>query len=87
LTAIRSFVEEFISAAKRPELSAPFHFGVDYSPRQNFFIRGNFSREINSSQNSIQSRQYCAALGCGDAAAARTLLRTLRGKVCWAVRG
>jgi iron uptake system component EfeO len=39
-------------------------------PTSNQFIRRNFSREINSSQNSIQSRQYCAALGCGNAVAA-----------------
>jgi hypothetical protein len=32
------------------------------------FIRVNLSCEINSSQNSIQSRQYCAALDCGNAA-------------------
>jgi hypothetical protein len=43
---------------------------VDYSPGPRDFIRGKFSREINSSQNSIQSRQYCATLGCGNAAAA-----------------
>jgi hypothetical protein len=70
LTGIRIFVEGFILVACTRELSAHFRFGVDCSPRRFLFIRENRSREINSSQNSIQSRQYCASLGCGDAAAA-----------------
>jgi len=70
LTGISIFVEEFILAVNTPELCAHFCFGVEYSARQIFFIRRNFSREINSSQNSIQSRQYCASPGCGDAAVA-----------------
>jgi hypothetical protein len=58
LTGIRIFVEDFIL--------------VD-SPCRFLFIRENRSREINSSQNSIQSRQYCTPLGCGDAAAANAV--------------
>jgi hypothetical protein len=74
LTGISIFVEDFILVACKRELSAHFRFGVDYSPRRFFlFIRENLSREINSSQNSIQSRQYCAPLGCGDAAAANAV--------------
>jgi hypothetical protein len=42
----------------------------DYSPSPRDFIRGNITREINSSQNSIQSRQYCLPLGGRKAAAA-----------------
>jgi len=70
LTGIRIFVEIFILVACERELSAHFRFGVDYSSCRFLLNRENLSSEINSSQNSIQSRQYCAPLGCGDAAAA-----------------
>jgi len=70
LTGIRIFLEEFISTAGMRELSAHFCLGVDYSARVILFIRGICSREINASQNRIQSRQYCAA-GCGNAVVAK----------------
>jgi hypothetical protein len=56
-------------SARYPRISV----SVWIFPASILFIRENLSGEINPSQNSIQSRQYCAPLGCGNAAAANAV--------------
>jgi hypothetical protein len=77
LTGIRIFFEGFISTAGMRELSAHFRLDVDYSAHVILLFAEFVSREINSSQNRIQSRQYCAA-GCGNAVVANAATEGLR---------